>query len=164
MDRYRRPDLPMKNQSKTYPFQRNCSKTRRSWLDLICEVFFHNSAATLRSQATVEIWRQQFILWRQKCGNMWRHDLWLASICDCGTICDHIMLQLWPGHALWPKNASICDQRYTMILESKLCRGKLVFVFTLIMYTKWYNMIIYIYELWYDAYINSGARTLMLFT
>ena len=26
-------------------------------------------------------------------GYVWRHDLWLASICDCGTICDHIMLQ-----------------------------------------------------------------------
>ena len=127
---------------------------------------------------------------------MWRHDLWLASICDCGTICDHIMLQfvtrhdlwtvtarfvtrfnLWLRHDLWPhnasicdparfvtKSASICDQRYTMILESKLCRGKLVFVFTLTMYTKWYNMIIYIYELWYNTYINSGARSLMLFT
>ena len=85
--------------------------------------------------------------------NLWlRHDLWPhnASICD-------------PARFV-TKSASICDQRYTMILESKLCRGKLVFVFTLIMYTKWYNMIIYIYELWYDAYINSGARSLMLFT
>ena len=85
--------------------------------------------------------------------NLWlRHDLWPhnASICD-------------PARTV-TKSASICDQRYTMILESKLCRGKLVFVFTLIMYTKWYDMIIYIYELWYDAYINSGARSLMLFT
>ena len=85
--------------------------------------------------------------------NLWlRHDLWPhnASICD-------------PARFV-TKSASICDQRYTMILESKLCRGKLAFVFTLIMYTKWYNMIIYIYELWYDAYINSGARSLMLFT
>ena len=85
--------------------------------------------------------------------NLWlRHDLWPhnASICD-------------PARFV-TKSASICDQRYTMILESKLCRGKLVFVFTLIMYTKWYNMIIYIYELWYDAYINSGARSLMLLT
>ena len=66
--------------------------------------------------------------------NLWlRHDLWPhnASICD-------------PARFV-TKSASICDQRYTMILESKLCRGKLVFVFTLIMYTKWYNMIIYIY-------------------
>ena len=63
--------------------------------------------------------------------NLWlRHDLWPhnASICD-------------PARFV-PKSASIRDQRYTMILESKLCRGKLVFVFTLIMYTKWYNMII----------------------
>ena len=85
--------------------------------------------------------------------NLWlRHDLWPhnASICD-------------PARFV-TKSASICDQRYTMILESKLCRGKLVFVFTLIMYTKWYNMIIYIYELWYNTYINSGARSLMLFT
>ena len=66
---------------------------------------------------------------------------------------------LWLRHDLWPQNASfcyparfvtksasICDQRYTMILESKLCRGKLVFVFTLIMYAKWYNMMhIYMY-------------------
>ena len=60
--------------------------------------------------------------------NLWlRHDLWRdnASICD-------------PARFV-TKSASICDQRYTMILESKLCRGKLVFVFTLIMYTKWYN-------------------------
>ena len=34
---------------------------------------------------------------------MWRHDLWLASICDCGTICDHIMLQFVTRHDLWPK-------------------------------------------------------------
>ena len=61
--------------------------------------------------------------------NLWlRHDLWPqnASICD-------------PARFV-TKSASICDQRYTMILESKLCRGKLVFVFTLIMYAKWYNM------------------------
>ena len=60
--------------------------------------------------------------------NLWlRHDLWPhnASICD-------------PARFV-TKSASICDQRYTMILESKLCRGKLVFVFTLIMYTKWYT-------------------------
>ena len=87
--------------------------------------------------------------------NLWlRHDLWPhnASICD-------------PARFV-TKSASICDQRYTMILESNLCRGKLVFVFTLIMYTKWYNMMIYIYiyELWYNTYINSGARSLMLFT
>ena len=85
--------------------------------------------------------------------NLWlRHDLWPhnASICD-------------PARFV-TKSASICDQRYTMTLESKLCRGKLVFVFTLIMYTKWYNMMIYIYELWYNTYINSGARSLMLFT
>ena len=85
--------------------------------------------------------------------NLWlRHDLWPhdASICD-------------PARFV-TKSASICDQRYTMILESKLCRGKLVFVFKLIMYTKWYNMIIYIYELWYNTYINNGARSLMLFT
>ena len=85
--------------------------------------------------------------------NLWlRHDLWPhnASICD-------------PARFV-TKSASICDQRYTMIFESKLCRGKLVFVFTLIMYTKWYNMMIYIYELWYNIYINSGARSLMLFT
>ena len=66
--------------------------------------------------------------------NLWlRHDLWPhnASICD-------------PARFV-TKSASICDQRYTMILESKLCRGKLVFVFAFIMYTKWYNMIIYIY-------------------
>ena len=66
--------------------------------------------------------------------NLWlRHDLWPhnASICD-------------PARFV-TKSASICDQRYTMILESNLCRGKLVFVFTLIMYTKWYNMMIYIY-------------------
>ena len=67
--------------------------------------------------------------------NLWlRHDLWPhnASICD-------------PARFV-TKSASICDQRYTMILESNLCRGKLVFVFTLIMYAKWYNMmIIYIY-------------------
>ena len=66
--------------------------------------------------------------------NLWlRHDLWPhnASICD-------------PARFV-TKSASICDQRYTMILESNLCRGKLVFVFTLIMYTKWYNMMIYMY-------------------
>ena len=34
---------------------------------------------------------------------VWRHDLWLASICDCGTICDHIMLQFVTRHDLWPK-------------------------------------------------------------
>ena len=85
--------------------------------------------------------------------NLWlRHDLWPhnASICD-------------PARFV-TKSASICDQRYTMILESNLCRGKLLFVFTLIMYTKWYNMMIYIYELRYNTYINSGARSLMLFT
>ena len=61
--------------------------------------------------------------------NLWlRHDLWPqnASICD-------------PARFV-TKSASICDQRYTMILEFKLCRGKLVFVFTLIMYATWYNM------------------------
>ena len=66
--------------------------------------------------------------------NLWlRHDLWPhnASICD-------------PARFV-TKSASICDQRHTIILESKLCRGRLVFVFTLIMYTKWYNMIIYIW-------------------
>ena len=66
--------------------------------------------------------------------NLWlRHDLWPhnASICD-------------PARFV-TKSASICDQRYTMILESNLCRGKLVFVFTLIMYTKLYNMMIYIW-------------------
>ena len=86
--------------------------------------------------------------------NLWlRHDLWPhnASICD-------------PARFV-TKSASICDQRYTMILESNLCRGKLVFVFTLIMYTKWYNMmIIYIWIMIYNTYINSGARSLMLFT
>ena len=85
--------------------------------------------------------------------NLWlRHDLWPqnASICD-------------PARFV-TKSASICDQRYTMILESKLCRGKLVFVFTLIMNATWYNMMhIYIYELCYNTYINSGARSLMLF-
>ena len=85
--------------------------------------------------------------------NLWlRHDLWPqnASICD-------------PARFV-TKSASICDQRYTMILESKLCRGKLVFVFTLIMNATWYNMMhIYIYELCYNNYINSGARSLMLF-
>ena len=85
--------------------------------------------------------------------NLWlRHDLWPqnASICD-------------PARFV-TKSASICDQRYTMILESKLSRGTLVFVFTLIMYATWYNMIhIYIYELCYNTYINSGARSLMLF-
>ena len=67
--------------------------------------------------------------------NLWlRHDLWPqnASICD-------------PARFV-TKSASICDQRYTMILESKLCRGKLVFVFTLIMNATWYNMMhIYIW-------------------
>ena len=61
--------------------------------------------------------------------NLWlRHDLWPqnASICDLTRFVT--------------KSASICDQRYTMILESKLCRGKLVFVFTLITYATWYNM------------------------
>ena len=68
----------------------------------------------------------RFILWL-------RYDLWPhnTSICD-------------PARFV-TKSASICDPRYTMILESKLCRGKLVFVFTLIMYAKWYNMIIHIY-------------------
>ena len=36
-------------------------------------------------------------------GGLWRHDLWLASICDCGTICDHRMLQFVTRHDLWPK-------------------------------------------------------------
>ena len=40
------------------------------------------------------------ISWKWK---LWRHDLWLASICDCGTICDHIMLQFVTRHDLWPK-------------------------------------------------------------
>ena len=99
--------------------------------------------------------------------------------CHCGPVTARFVTRfnLWLRHDLWPhnasicdparfvtKSASICDQRYTMILESNLCRGKLVFVFTLIMYTKWYNMMIYIYELWYNTYINSGARSLMLFT
>ena len=38
--------------------------------------------------------------------DVWRHDLWLASICDCGTICDHSdhrMLQFVTRHDLWPK-------------------------------------------------------------
>ena len=34
---------------------------------------------------------------------VWRHDLWLASICDCGTICDHMMLRFVTLHDLWPK-------------------------------------------------------------
>ena len=34
---------------------------------------------------------------------VWRHDSWLASICDCGTICDHIMLRFVTRHDLWPK-------------------------------------------------------------
>ena len=48
--------------------------------------------------------------------NLWlRHDLWPhnASICD-------------PARFV-TKSASICDQRYTMILESKLCRGETCF-------------------------------------
>ena len=50
--------------------------------------------------------------------NLWlRHDLWPhnASICD-------------PARFV-TKSASICDQRYTMILESNLCRGKLVYTY-----------------------------------
>ena len=35
--------------------------------------------------------------------HVWRHDLWLASICDCGTICDRKMLQFVTRHDLWPK-------------------------------------------------------------
>ena len=38
--------------------------------------------------------------------NLWlQHDLWPhnASICDCSTICDHIMLQFVTRHDLWPK-------------------------------------------------------------
>ena len=101
----------------------------------------------------------------------------LGTLSGCVTARFVTRFNLWLRHDLWPhsasscdlarfvtKSASICDQRYTMILESKLCRGKLVFVFTLIMYTKCYDMIIYIYELWYNTYINSGARSLMLFT
>ena len=34
---------------------------------------------------------------------LWRYDLWLASICDCGTICDHIVLRFVTRHDLWPK-------------------------------------------------------------
>ena len=73
--------------------------------------------------------------------------LWITR---CVTARFVTRFNLWLWHDLWPhnasicdparfvtKSASICDQRYTMILESKLCRGKLVFVFTLIMYTKW---------------------------
>ena len=104
-------------------------------------------------------------------------DHWLVGISVCVTARFVTRFNLWLRHDLWPhnasicdparfvtKSASICDQRYTMILESNLCRGKLVFVFTLMMYTKWYNVMIYIYELWYNTYINSGARSLMLFT
>ena len=87
-----------------------------------------------------------------------------CPLCICWVRCTPVTARfvtrfnLWLWHDLWPhnasicdparfvtKSASICDQRYTMILESKLCRGKLVFVFAFIMYTKWYNMIIYIY-------------------
>ena len=93
-----------------------------------------------------------------------------TEVCD-GTICDSLQFvtaarfvttecfNLWLRHDLWPQNASICDparfvtksasicdQRYTMILETKLCRGKLVFMFTLIMNATWYNMMhIYIW-------------------
>ena len=95
---------------------------------------------------------------------VWRHDLWLASICDCGTICDHIMLQFVTRHDLWPKVLQFVTSVIQWFYSPSCAGGKLVFVFTLIMYTKWYNMIIYIYELWYNTYINSGARSLMLFT
>ena len=98
----------------------------------------------------------------QHCG-LWRHDLWLASICDCGTICDHIMLQYVTRHDLWPKVLQFVTSVIQWLYSPSCAGGKLVFVFTLIMYTKWYNMIIYIYELWYNTYINSGARSFMLF-
>ena len=45
----------------------------------------------------------KFDRWPWKTIGLWRHDLWLASICDCGTICDHIMLQFVTRHDLWPK-------------------------------------------------------------
>ena len=79
---------------------------------------------------------------------LWRHDLWLASICDCGTICDHIMLQFVTRHDLWPKVLQFVTSVIQWFYSPSCAGGKLVFVFTLIMYTKWYNLIIYIYELW----------------
>ena len=77
--------------------------------------------------------------------HVWRHDLWLASICDCGTICDHIMLQFVTRHDLWPKVLQFVTSVIQWFYSPSCAGGKLVFVFTLIMYTKWYNMIIYIY-------------------
>ena len=124
-------------------FSRN-RQALRMWRWSIIPWITHRSKNTIRCCVTARF-VTRFNLWL-------RHDLWpqTASICD-------------PARFV-TKSASICDQRYTMILESRLCRGKLVFVFTLIMNATWYNMMhIYIYELCYNNYINSGARSLMLF-
>ena len=111
------------------------------------------SPATCQSTIMRDWWYDHVTAWFVTRFNLWlRHNLWPqnASICD-------------PARFV-TKSASICYQRYTMILDCKLCRGKLVFVFTLIMYTEWYNIMhIYIYELWYNTYTNGGARSLMLF-
>ena len=93
-----------------------------------------------------------------------------------GTICDSLQFvivaqfvttecfNLWPG-TIFDQKWLICDRLYIMILECKLWRGKLVFVFTLIMYTMYtelYNMM-HIYELWCNICTNGEARILLLF-
>ena len=90
-----------------------------TWFDMKCTKWDLMPLVTARFVTRFNLWLRL---------DLWPHN---ASICD-------------PARFV-TKSASICDQRYTMILESKLCRGKLVFVFTLIMYAKWYHMIIYIW-------------------
>ena len=72
-----------------------CQWRSRRWqqaeIKLLVLCFIHMAVSKFKI-SSIKTWR-----------HMWRHDLWLASICDCGTICDHIMLQFVTRHDLWPK-------------------------------------------------------------
>ena len=104
--------------------------------------------------------RQMLIFWSLTVAELDIHYKAMAS-CD-GTICD--LLQFVTAARFVTKSASICDWPYMMILDCKLWREKLVFVFTLTMYIERYNMMhIYIYELWHNICTNGGARGLLLF-
>ena len=122
-----------------------------------------NHAIDLRSSgwSDEQIWSQQG---RRSCSRLGTYDYKSQEVANRSYIIERRVEQgvttrfvtrfnLWLRHNLWPQNASICDparfvtksasnchQRYTMILDCKLCREKLVFVFTLIMHTEWYDV------------------------
>ena len=85
--------------------------------------------------------------------NLWlRHDLWPHT--DCfnlwpGTICDQKCFNLWPA---------LYNDFRVQVVQGKTCFCVYTYnVCNMI----WYDA--YIYELCYNIYIDSGARSLMLF-